>query len=392
MNRKLGVSETAATGLRDADHRRWRLLFARDFPTHDSIWAMACGADGHLYFSLCEEFTGGGVAQLMRIHTGALRLEHVADMARVCGEPADSGMATQGKIHFALCPASDGSLYGATHCTTFPMHHRIWNPAAMWGDPYHRFPGGHLFRFDPATGRTVDFGVMTPHEGIPFLLLDEARERLYGITYPRAHLFRTDLDGRRRVDYGRLSGWYPIAACFDAARNLILSDVNARIVKLDTARDRLIFTHAGPQLPDWNRSRRHAWIANLVLAEDGFIYGAHYASDRLFRFDPARDPLTFEDLGPGVPGVPCTFLRSLTPDGRGGLYYMGACDGGTRRVGARRDLRTGRVEVLGRLVIRGVPLSSWIGAMDPQGRWYVKGNGRPMCMAVYDPRRPGSSA
>jgi hypothetical protein len=173
--------------------------------------------------------------------------------------------------------------------------------------------------------------------------------------------------------------------CFDARKNIFMSDVNAQIVKYDVAADRLVFTRRSPFSSPWNRTKRHSWIANLALAEDGFIYGTHYATDRLFRFDPERENLEFDDLGPGVPGGVCGALRGLTPDGRGHLYYQVTLFGKGPSLFVRYHLRTGRKDVLGRLRVGGINLGSWIGVMDRRGRLYVKGGGRPMSLAIYTP-------
>ncbi len=368
--------------------KQWELVSFTKHPTHDSIWSMTRGADGHIYVGLCEEFTGGGVAQLYRYNVERHKLEHCADLSRVCGEPADSGHATQGKIHFALCAASDGTIYGATHCTTPPMHHRVWSAYGMWDDPLFCFPGGHIFRYDPATGRTTDFGVIFPHEGIPFMVLDEARERLYGITFPKAHFFRVNLAGRDRVDYGRVSSWYPIGLSFDAEMNVFFSDTNSQLIKYDVRADRVLFLRQTPYSQPWNASKRFSWISNMGLADDGLMYCTHYCNDHLLRFDPKAATPKFEDLGPGAPERPSRLLRTLIPDGRGRVYYSAGPRVGLDDRAAlfvRYDIATGRKEVLGEMRVGDRALSSWIGVLDLKGNIYIKGSGRPMTLAIFHP-------
>lgn len=368
--------------------KQWELVPFAKHPTHDSIWSMVRGADGHIYIGLCEEFTGGGVAQLYRYNVERRKLEHLADLARVCGEPADNGHAPQGKIHFSLCAASDGSIYGATHCTTPPMGHRVWNAYGTWGDPLLSFTGGHLFRFDPATGKTVDFGIIFPHEGIPFMVLDETRDRLYGITFPKAHFFRVNTAGRDLVDYGRISSWYPIGLSFDSDMNVFFSDTNSQLIKYDVRRDKVLFLRRTPYAEPWNRSKRFSWVSNMNQAEDGMIYCTPYCNDHLSRFDPRRESPEFEDLGPGVPERPSCLLRCLVPDGRGRVYYSAGA-----RVGlddrpnlfARYEIATGRKEVLGEMRVGRTKLSSWIGVVDLQGNIYIKASGRPMKLAIFHP-------
>ena len=368
--------------------KQWEIVDFKGHPGHDSIWALALGADGHVYIGLGQEFTGGGVAQLYRYNVDRRRLEHCADMADVTGDRAENGHPTQGKIHFALCPARDNSIYGATHCTTPPANHNLWNPYGMWDDPLYSFQGGHLFRFDPSSGKCADFGVIFPNEGLPFLMLDDQRKRLYGVTYPKAHFFRMNTAGRGLVDYGRVSSWYPLALCFDREMNIFFSDTNSQLIKYDVQQDRLMFLRRTPYSEPWNRSKRFSWISNLALAGDGMIYGTHYCNDRLFRFDPALETPEFEDLGPGVPDRPSTLLRCLVPDNHNRIYYIAgprAGSGDLQRLFVRYHIATGRKEVLGVMECSGRMLASWIGVVDRKGNIYMKGSNNPISLAIFRP-------
>jgi len=347
------------------------------------MWSMARGADGHVYLGLCLEGSGGGVAQLYRYNVTARKLEHLLDMGEVTGEPADNGHAAQGKIHFSLCPVSDGTIYGATHCTTPPKGHKYWNPYGMWDDPFHSFRGAHIFHYDPRTGKAVDFGIIYPNEGLPYLLLDETRGRLYGITYPKAHFFRLNLACRDLVDYGRVSSWYPIAASFDTRGNLFLGDTNSRLLKYDVAQDRLVFFDSAPYSHPWNSSMRYSWLCNLDRADDGRIYGTHYMNDHVYRFDPEQETPVFEDLGPGLPDSPARQVRALVPDGHGHLYYVVMGNG---NILVRYTIKTGEREVLGRLQVGGADFWSWLSVLDRDGNLYMMGPRNPMSLAIYRPK------
>lgn len=370
------------------DQDKWEFVPFKDHPAHDSMWSMTRGADGNIYVGLCCEHTGGGIAQLYRYNVRKRRLEHCADMAEVTGEPAGNGHAAQGKIHFSLCPSSGGKIFGSTHCTTPPSGHRFWNAYGMWGDPALNYPGGHIFQYDPRTGITEDFGVIFPNEGIPYLLLDEERKRLYGITYPKAHFFRVNLQGRGLVDYGRVSSWYPLAMAFDSGGSIFTSDTNSRLIKYDVKRDQVVFFKSAPYAHPWNRSRRFSWISNLIMAEDGKMYGTHYCNDHLFRFDPSDERPQFEDLGPGAPDAACQMLRALVPDNKGHIYYMAYPQGEfdvEQPLFVRYTIRNGGKEVLGALEVHGNIVSSWLGVCDRSGNMYFKGKGRIICLAIYRP-------
>ncbi len=370
------------------DPRQWQVLPFHEHPLHDTIWAITLGHDGQVYIGLCLEGRGGQVAQLYMYDTRQERLRWLADMGDVTGEPPDSGHATQGKIHFSLCHARDGSVYGATHCTTPPVGHRIWSPLSMWDDPVMSFPGAHIFRYDTHTAKTVDFGVITPNDGIPYLMLDEEREYLYGITYPRAHFFRTDLRGRNFRDYGRVSSWYPLSMIFDEAGNLFTSDTNSRLIKYDVARDELIFFNARPYAEPWNTDARFSWITDMCMGPDGRIYGLTYSNDHLFRFDPKQESPEIEDLGPGLPEAPGGMLRCIVPDRKGNLYYLAQPGSGDRRgtILVRYDIARSTREPVGTLVIDGEHYFTWRGVCGLDGTLYLATIGRvPCCLLIYKP-------
>jgi hypothetical protein len=358
--------------------RVWEAVTFADHPEHDTIWTITLGHDGQVYIGLCLEGKGGGVAQLYMYDTAERRLRHLADMGQVTGEPPDSGHATQGKIHFSLCHARDGKLYGATHCTTPPLGHRIWSPLSMWGDPAMSFPGGHIFRYDTLTGEAVDFGVITPNDGIPYLMLDEARGFLYGATYPKAHFFRTNLQGRDFRDYGRISSMYPISMVFDQAGNLYTSDSDSRLIKYEVAKDRLVFLDTKPYSQPWHTDSRFSWITDMCHGPDGWIYGLTYSNDHLFRFDPREDSPQIEDLGPGLPDTPSGMLRCLVPDRQGNLYYL-AQPSAAQRQGTllvRYDVAAGRRTPIAVMELGGEHYFTWRGVCGPDGTLYLATVGR----------------
>jgi hypothetical protein len=370
------------------DAAEWESVVFTEHPRHDTIWAIIRGHDDQVYIGLCLEGTGGGVAQLYVYDTRGLRLRHLADLGKVTGEPPDSGHATQGKIHFALCHARDGKLYGATHCTTPPAGHRVWSPLSMWDDPRHCFPGGHIFRYDTLTGEALDFGVITPHDGIPYLMLDEERGRLYGATYPKAHLFSTDLSGRDVRDYGRISAMYPISMVFDGEGNLYTSDTSSGLVRFDVRRERVVHLGRWPYAEPWNPQRRCSWVTDMCLGPDGMIYGVTYSNDHLFRFDPRQEVPDVEDLGPGLDGVPGVSLRCLVADHSGNLYYT--CQAQPNHpegnVLVRYHVASRRKEPVGQFVLNGERYFPWRAVCDSAGHLYFACIHRvPTNILVYRP-------
>jgi hypothetical protein len=66
------------------------------------------------------------------------------------------------------------------------------------------YKGGHLFSFDPATGKSADLGIIAPGQGINCIAVDSLRGKIYGVTYPAGHLFSFDFNTRSIKDFGEI--------------------------------------------------------------------------------------------------------------------------------------------------------------------------------------------
>ncbi len=142
---------------------------------------------------------------------------------------------------------------------------------ADW-DRRGKTPGGHIVRYDPASGQHVDFGIASPLEYWHSMVYDQKRERAYGHTLPGNRFLVADLKAGQHVDHGRISR----------------------------------FCHH-----------------KEILAPDGKVFGAYVARGgrlNLFEYDPAREFLSrtdttiLADVGTAVAGnygmdAPCTTRR-----------------------------------------------------------------------------------
>lgn len=66
------------------------------------------------------------------------------------------------------------------------------------------YKGGHLFSFDPATGKNEDLGIIASGQGINCIAIDSMHSKIYGVTYPAGHLFSFDSKTRSVRDYGEI--------------------------------------------------------------------------------------------------------------------------------------------------------------------------------------------
>lgn len=132
-----------------------------------------------------------------------------------------------GGVRNALVLAADGYLYLGTgkDMTVEPRISQDWGRELghghvfkkMWADiqaEYESYPGGHVYRFDPAgrantrfaanqEANVEDLGIPVPGEGIYCMAASGDGKGLYGITYPGGKFFVFDLATARATVVGR---------------------------------------------------------------------------------------------------------------------------------------------------------------------------------------------
>jgi hypothetical protein len=74
----------------------------------------------------------------------------------------------------------------------------------IFDDKNQLYEGGHIFSFDPVTGKTNDFGIIVRGQGINCIAIDSVREKIYGVTYPSGHLFSFDQKNKTLKDFGEI--------------------------------------------------------------------------------------------------------------------------------------------------------------------------------------------
>ncbi len=358
-----------------------------DHPLHETCWAIASGPGGLVHISVCCEQTGGGTAHLYAYDVNTRALTHTLDVARAIGEDPADGHAAHGKVHFALCPSADGTVYAATHCTTPPLGDTIWNPITTWNDLGKSFTGAHLFRYDPRTGAFTDYGIPFPNQGIPALELDESLGRLVGVTYPRARLFFIEKDGTGFVDAGRISEGYPLCLILDGKGYAYTSDSYGYIVRINL-RKRSSETLASRIPGRRDSSGRYNCMCDATLGPEGFIYGVGYAVPNLFRFEPvAAGQVRIDDLGPYLPSSDESIPKGIVFADDGRLYgcLYGSADGPHL---ARFDPSARTSEDLGVIVANGEVRAYWRCVKGSDGKLYAGECGRrPVSMIIIDPTR-----
>jgi hypothetical protein len=332
-------------------------LFDYD-PRPDSCWSLSAGPDGRIYASSCCELIPGGGALIVRYDEARDGLEVVVDVAEAVGEPLDSGRATQCKVHygFAASPAT-GILYAATHLSAPGYGQLAYSPWADWKDDARAFPRSYLVAYDTTRDTVAWTSPFIPREGCRCIALDEARGRLYAISYPRDHFWIYDLETRKIRDLGRLGSINAQGIFTDTRGRVFTTNGDGRLVRYSPDTDRLeelpVYVPHAPGQSGW-----HAVIYDVVASPEGdAVYGVPWNTNpRLFRYRPGDGPDgRMEDLGPVAQERDPTALVPFALDHCGGLVF--GADGmlyyavGRWKAGdERRPIRCEDIETRGTIV------------------------------------------
>jgi len=181
-------------------------LIPPEFHTGSGYTALECGPDGKIYVgTACY----GGSAHLIRFDPRAKRWEKIFDVHAITREPI-TAQGAQGKIHAKILIGADGVIWAASK-----RGNEAWEQYPDYGEDEMGYPGGHLFSYQPATGRIVDHGILTPRSGLMGGAIDNTRRRLYYISDPESHFLIYDIDQNTVRDLGNI-GSLPRYLAIDA--------------------------------------------------------------------------------------------------------------------------------------------------------------------------------
>lgn len=269
-------------------------------PVSDSTWAIASGADGCIYAGVCSEHTGGVGAHIAKYDPNTDSLDYILDVATAVGEPPDNGRATQCKVHSALIGGESGLLYGATHLSGPPLGEIHYSPWGCWNDRKRAFRGSFLFIWDTSRNELLRTELLYPREGCRAMALDESRQRLYGVTYPRDHFFVYDLERQELRDLGRIGSINAQVVFLDRKGNAYTTADYGEIIQYNIEKEELVELPLRiPHAPYQNGFHNVAY--DVVEHPDSrSLIGVSWNVDPyLFIFDPEQ--MKLYDLGPAYP-------------------------------------------------------------------------------------------
>jgi hypothetical protein len=294
-------------------------------PISDSCWSLSTGPDGRIYASACAEGTPGGIVTLTRYNRQTDSIEYLFDLDEKVEDPRDSGRATQCKIHYSFAPSlRDGILYMATHLSGPPIDLPAYSPWNFWHNAERCFRGAALLAFDTKSDQVLWWDTLIPKEGCRCLLLDDERQLLYALSYPRDHFIIYDIAKRSWRDMGRIGSVNAQALFSDQRHRVWTTDDYGHLVRYNPETDRLerspyVLPHNAPVQTGW-----HSVFYDVVGSPEGdCVYAATWnGSSHLMRIWPNEGAWgRVEDLGRVTPDHDPTLPENYFIDHCGGLTF-----------------------------------------------------------------------
>ncbi len=305
-----------------------------EHPSSDSCWSLSVGPDGRIYASACDEHSPGGFVKVVRYNEQTDALDYLFNLDELVEDPHSSGRATQCKIHYSFAPSMhDGVMYMATHLSGPPIDQPAYSPWRSWHDPKRCFRGSALLAWDTHTDQMLWWDTIIPKEGCRCLVLDEERNLLYALGYPRDHMYQYNLVTRERRDLGRIGSINSQVLVLDKLHRVWTTSDYGRLVRYDPQKDRL---ESGleplPHNPQF-QTGWHSVFYDAVFAPDGqSIFACSWiAQPRLMRIWLYEGEWgRVEDLGPATQDrdltIPIDTFKDhcggMTLGGDGMIYYV----------------------------------------------------------------------
>jgi sugar lactone lactonase YvrE len=302
-----------------------------------SSWGDICVArDGKVYCGIGDhgkDAEGDARCFLYCWDPARKKLEQVVDMNRVV--PPRKGQPAWSKIHARIEEGADGKIYFSC---TLNAGSRAGQPQFHWNE---QLPGGQLYQYDPATGKTEVCASLPPKRCTATALLDHERQ-IWWCNLEAGEgdaLWGLDLK-TKKVVYRSADGVVSFNRNFALARDgSIYFNGDKAIGRYNPATGKLASMRSSfGDSPGMRSSTRES--------RAGDIYGTTHRTNQLFRYNPAQDKL--ELLGPNWLEGDYTTVTVLSPDERF-LYYLPGSHGRAFQTGTpviQYNLATGQRKVL----------------------------------------------
>ena len=312
--------------------------------------ALLATEDGKVYMGT-STYTHG--AQLLELDRKTGEIRAVVDLEQSLKQHGDDAIP-HSKIHTHLTRSKDGVIYFGTH-TGHPDENY---------DDVRRYEGGHFMSYDPKAGTLTDYGIGMPGDSLMRVVLDEARGKLYGMTFPKGNLLVCDLRTRVVTDMGK-------ASVSTYSTPWVLSDGNvyfaSRLDELscfDPDRGEItVLPLTLPAVGDEKQTLRFGNFSN-ISPDRSKLYGCLHPSGQIVEWDLSRPPGKLRRLG----GKGGAMKFAFAPDGKT-LYFH--CREGV----CKYDFRTERFYSMGTFKVSDERMYGvWGACTAPDGNVFFGGN------------------
>ena len=157
---------------------------------HDTYNAISSASDGKIYYVLSSTKHDVG-GQFYCYDPTTDKTEFILDLSEALGEK-EQKYISQGKSHVEFYE-KDNKLYFATHIGFYQMIDGAEQLPTVAPEGYKLYPGGHFVYYDMKTKELKSLSIAPEGEGIITMIMDQERDQLYGLTWPRGLLIHHDI-------------------------------------------------------------------------------------------------------------------------------------------------------------------------------------------------------
>ena len=237
-------------------------------------------------------------------------LKQVVDMNKVV--PPREGQPAWSKVHAKIDEGPDGKIYFSC---TLNDGNKAKDPKYGFNDEH--LPGGQLYRYDPATGKTEVFANLPPRRCTATSLVDRERN-IWWCNLEAGEgnaLWGLNLLTKKPIYHGedKSVGFNRAFALLNDGN--ILFNGEPTFNRLDPQTKKIAKTET--EIPDSPGMR-----CATHQSKAGIVYGVSYKTNHLFSYDAKNDKLTM--LGPSWLTGEYTADCELSPDERFVYYLPGA--------------------------------------------------------------------
>jgi sugar lactone lactonase YvrE len=280
-----------------------------------SSWGDIClASDGRVYCGIGDHGNdAGGDARcfVYRWDPQSKSLEQIVDMNQVV--PPREGQPAWSKIHAKIDEGPEGKIY---FCCTLNAGNRAGDEQYHWTP---ELPGGQVYQFDPATGKTRVFASLPPKRCTATSLFDRTRNIWW------CNLEAGEGDALWGLD---LTTGKPVTQTPDGtvAFNRAFALANDGSILFNGAESLWRLTPGTFELQQLKATFGDVPGMRCATRESstGMVYGATHKTNELFRYDVKNDELKL--LGPNWLTGQYTTVMEVSPDERF-LYYLPGAHG-----------------------------------------------------------------